>query len=277
MPSPFPGMDPYLEKPLHWPDVHHSLITYIRNALQPQIRPGYHARIEERVYITESSRTLYPDVFLIRRPVPVAEPVTVAAGMAAPRPEVRATGEIWSMPLFLTLPPDRQREPFVEIVYTAGGEVVTVIEVLSPANKRPGKGRRIYLRKQEEILDSLVHLVEIDLLSEGPVTVAFSEWGEENLLPHRYVVSVRRGPIHRGFEAYPIRLRDRLPNIRVPLRAPDPDVGLDLQAVFTQCYDDGDYAYLVDYRKPPPVSFSARDMVWMDGLLKEKGLRNSSA
>jgi len=258
-------MDPFLENPLHWPDLHHRLITYISNALQPQIRPRYHARVEERVYITESSRTLYPDVFLIRRPVPVA------AGMAAPQPE---RGDV---PVLLTLPPDEHREPFVEIVYTAGNEVVTVIEVLSPANKQPGEGRRLYLRKQKEIIASPVSLVEIDLLSEGPVTVAFSEWGRENLLPHRYEVSVRRGPIHRGFEAYPVQLRDRLPRIRVPLREPDPDVGLDLQAVFTPCYDDGDYAYLVDYRGPPPVPFSARDMVWIDGLLKEKGLRNTSA
>ena len=178
-------------------------------------------------------------------------------------------------PVVLTLPPVEHREPFVEIVHAAGDQVVTVIEVLSPANKTPGEGQRLYRRKQQEILGSPVNLIEIDLLAEGDLTVAISEEGLASLPPHRYLVSVKRGPDRYRFEVYPIPLTRRLPHFRVPLREPDPDVALDLQAVFTQCYDKGGYADLVDYRRKPPVALSPEEAAWVDGLLKGKGLRST--
>jgi len=261
-------MDPYLEDPIRWSDVHHSLITYIRNALQPQVRPRYRARIGERIYILHPPRALYPDVLLIQRPV--REPALV--DVATQAPEV-AVAEEELEPVILTLPPVEHREPFIEIVHAAGEEVVTVIEVLSPANKTAGEGHRLYRRKQQEILNSQAHLIEIDLLAEGMLTVAISEEGKASLPPHRYLVSVNRAPEKYRFEVYPIPLQRRLPRFRVPLREPDPDVPLDLQAVFTQCYDDGGYADFVDYQQPPPVTLSPEEAAWVDGLLKGKGLR----
>ncbi len=273
MPSPFPGMDPYLEDPVRWPDLHHSLITYIRNALQPQVRPRYHARIGERIYILQPPRALYPDALLIRRPI--REPSPVSAYAQAPQVAVTTEEEEGELePIILTLPPVEHREPFIEIVHAAGEEVVTVIEVLSPANKTPGEGHRLYHRKQQEILNSNAHLVEIDLLVEGLHTVAISEEGKASLPSHRYLVSVNRAPDKYRFEVYPIPLQRRLPHIRVPLREPDPDVMVDLQAVFTQCYDDGGYEDFIDYRQPPPVALSPEEAAWVDGLLKGKGLRN---
>lgn len=270
MPGPFPGMDPYLEDPARWPDVHQSLITYIRDALQPHLRPRYLARIGERVYIVAPPQAMYPDVVLIRRPAvreagavyAVAE-AEVAMETAEPSPDE---------PVIVTLPPTEHREPFVEIIH-AGGEVVTVIEVLSPANKTPGEGHRLYRRKQQEILETPVHLVEIDLLSTGEHTVAVPEETRAELRPHRYLVCVRRGPERHHFELYPIPLAKRLPRMRVPLKEPDPDVVLDLQGVFDRCYDNGGYAELVDYRKPPPVPLSPEEAAWVDGLLRGKSLR----
>jgi hypothetical protein len=273
MPSPFPGMDPYLEEPARWPDVHQSLITYIRDALQPQVRPRYHARMGERVYILQEPRAMYPDVILTQRPV--KEPAPVDVGTATP--QVAVDEEDSDTPTILTLPPVEYREPFVEIIHAAGDEVVTVIEVLSPANKTPGEGHRLYRRKQQEILDSPAHLIEIDLLSEGLHTVAISEEGQASLPPHRYLVGVKRAPERYRFEVYPIPLQRRLPRVRVPLREPDPDVALDLQAVFTRCYDNGGYADFLDYQQPAPVPFSPEEAAWVEGLLKGKGLRNSSA
>ena len=180
-------------------------------------------------------------------------------------------------PVILTLAPTEHREPFVEIVHAAGDEVVTVIEVLSPANKTPGEGHRLYRRKQQEILDSAVHLIEIDLLSEGLHTVAISEEGQGSLPRHRYLVSVKRAPERYRFEVYPIPLQRRLPRVRVPLREPDPDVMLDLQATFTRCYENGGYADFVDYRQPPPVSHSPEEAAWLEGLLQGQGLRDSRA
>lgn len=68
MSSPFPGMDPYLEDPALWQDVHQGLITYIRDELQPDIRPRYHARIGERLYVVQTGRNIYPDVTIAQRP-----------------------------------------------------------------------------------------------------------------------------------------------------------------------------------------------------------------
>lgn len=82
-----------------------------------------------------------------------------------------------------------------------------------------------------------------------------------------------------GMDPYledPVRLQRRLPHFRVPLQEPDPDVALNLQAVFAQCYDNGGYADFVDYGQPAPVSLSPEDATWTDGLLKGKGVRNNS-
>jgi hypothetical protein len=277
MPSPFPGMDPYLEDPVRWPDVHQSLITYIRDALQPQVRPRYHARMGERVYTLHPPHAMYPDVVLTRRPIKEA----AAAGLATQAPEGTAEEDEQEReidtPIVLTVQPVEHREPFVEIVHAAGNEVVTIIEVLSPANKAPGEGHRTYRRKQHELMDSSTHLIEIDLLSEGLLTVALPEEGWAFLPAHRYLVSVKRAPERYRLEVYPVPLQRRLPRIRVPLQEPDPDVPLDLQAAFTRCYDNGGYADLIDYREPPPVLLPPEEAAWADGLLKGKGIRNSPA
>ena len=271
MPSPFPGMDPYLEEPRRWPDVHQRLITYLTDALQPAIRPRYHARMGERVYIMNPPRSIAPDVFLIARPKPdvggrrVREP---GASYGAPAVEA-------DVPLLIDMPPVEYREPFVEIVQ-GDGEVVTVIEVLSPANKTPGEGYRQYRRKQEQLLASPLHLIEIDLLAAGLPTlfVAQSELvAVPPVPPHRYLISVRRGTEPDRFETYPVPLPNRLPRIRVPLIAPDPDVVLDVQAVFDRCYDNGDYAGLIDYHKEPTAPLSPDEATWLNALLQERGLR----
>lgn len=276
MPSPFPGMDPYLEEPGRWPDVHQGLITYIRDALQPLVRPRYHARMGERVYIVFPPRAIAPDVFLIGRPRPDVGGLRVreaAAAYTVPQAEPGVLSpEEADVPILLKLPPVEVREPFVQVVHS-DGEVVTVIEVLSPANKEPGEGHRQYRRKQQQLLNSPVNLVEIDLLSAGLPTIAVPPRERRTLPQHRYLISVRRGPEPGSLEAYPIPLPRRLPRIRVPLRAPDPDVVLDVQAVFDRCYDNGGYADLVDYRQPPPVSLTADEAAWMDELLRGKGLR----
>jgi hypothetical protein len=272
MPSPFPGMDPYLEDPVRWPDVHQRLITYIADAIQAQVRPRYHARMGERVYILQPPHAMYPDVVPTQHPIrepALAEVATQTAEAAAIDEELE--------PVVLTLAPVEHREPFVEIVHAASDEVVAVMEVLSPANKAPGEGHRLYCRKQQEILDSSAHLIEIDLLAEGLLTIAPSEEGIASLPPYRYLVSAKRAPDRYRFEVYPIPLQRRLPRVRVPLREPDPDVKLNLQAVFTQCYENGGYADLVDYRQPPAAALSPEEAAWVDGLLQGKGLRNGSA
>jgi hypothetical protein len=264
-------MDPYLEEPRRWPDVHQSLITYIRDALQPAVRPRYFARMGERVYIMNPPRAIAPDIFLIARP----KPDVGGRRVREPGPSYSAPAIEADVPIMIDMPPVEYREPFVEIVQ-GDGEAVTVIEVLSPANKTPGEGYRQYRRKQEQLLASSLNLIEIDLLAAGlpALFVAQTELvAVPPVPPHRYLVSVRRGTEPDRFETYPVALPNRLPRVRVPLTAPDPDVVLDVQWIFDRCYDNGDYAALLNYREDPTAPLSVEEATWLDTLLGERGLR----
>src|SRR5947209_1507782 len=169
MPSPFPGMDPYLENPALWRGVHHLLIADIDISLNALVRPRYVARIEERVYVAQTDRDVWPDVLVRDSP---------RTGKRSPRRTARARGGEGNgesdPPLLLTVEPVEVREAFVVIREVQGaGRIVTVIEVLSPSNKTRGTpGRRQYQEKQKEILHSRTHLLEIDLLRYGEYTAA---------------------------------------------------------------------------------------------------------
>jgi hypothetical protein len=187
-----------------------------------------------------------------------------------PPPYIADIGE-W----VLTAPLGEVREVFVEI-FTVPDEnrVIAVIEVLSPANKAAGsEGRRLYLAKQQQVLESQTHLVEIDFLRQGEHTVAVPlDWLLEQGY-WDYLVSLHRGGQGGRFEAWPVPLRQRLPRVHIPLADDDPDVVVDLQAVFDRCYDEGPYARRVDYRREPSVPLTRADAEWADQLLRERGLR----
>ncbi len=265
MPSPFPGMDPYLENPATWSDLHQSLITYIRDALQPELRPNYLARIGERVYVAETGRNIYPDVTLLGRPMRERRPESAGA-VAAPTAEAEVSPVVVREPFTLMLLSGEHREPYLEIIHSTGREVVTVIEVLSPANKTPGVGYEQYRKKQSEVLRSRAHLAEIDLLSQGLFVLAFDSDGgkrPDDVPRSRYLISVSRAPDRTVFDLYPLILPEPLPTFRIPLRAPDPDVLLNLQAVFDKCYENGRYADVTDYTQPPPVPLSLDEQHWV--------------
>ena len=273
MPSPFPGMDPYLEHPAWWGGVHQGMITYAREALNALLPPAYVADIGERVYVVQPNRSIYADLAVLEYPPAVREREGGYGGTAV------AVAE--SLPWVLTVEPAEIREVFVEIL-PIGDEsrVVTVIEVLSPSNKALGSdGRRLYQSKQREVLESQTHLLEIDLLRAGEHTVAPPEEALREAALHRrarwdYLVSLHRAGAGGRYEVWPIRLRDRLPSIYVPLAGDDPDVILDLQTLFDRCYDSGPYARRTDYRREPAHPLSGDDAEWAASLLRERGLRN---
>src|SRR5438132_1913444 len=183
MPSPFPGMDPYLEK--HWGDVHASLVTYARNQLQKVLPKDLRARVEERVVISGLSRaprSLYPDVGVIETEGKRRRAATGAASVAIAEPVVSE------------LPDEPETQTFVEIRdLSAESRVVTVLEVLSPSNKKPSDAQEQYLRKQLELLQARVSLVELDLLREGDWIVAVPIDRVKPRLRTTYRVVVRRG------------------------------------------------------------------------------------
>lgn len=261
MPSPFPGMDPYLEAPTVWPGLHISLIAAVKRHLQPLLVPGYYADIGERLYIEDVHHAIYPDLGIHRRPTG-EESRGGTATIVADEPTVVS----WDV---------RHREPYLEIRAVGSNEVVAVLEILSPSNKTPGaKGRDEYLRKQEEVLASPVHLIEIDLLRAGAPTAMVPPGRLWELSAHDYVVCVCRAQDRGQSEIYGVSLRGRLPRVRIPLRPPDSDVVLDLPAVFAECYEEGGYAYRIDYRQAPPdPPLRIDDQQWLDARLRKAGLR----
>ncbi len=250
MPCPFPGMDPYLERPEIWPDFHDSLVTYIREALQPQLRPRYAALCQNRLYVVENRRPIRPDVSIVHS-------TEQSRGVAV--------AELPDTPLVIEISDEEVFEPAIHIIEPAmGNRVVTAIEVLSPRNKAPGPGRESFLTKRQELLGAGAHFVEIDLLRDGERVLPFTSLELDReigvMMGSHYLVAVMRRP--RWYEYYAVTVRQRLPRIGVPLAHGDPDAILDLQAVFTRCWDTGPYPEVLRYDQPPPGTFSEEDSDW---------------
>lgn len=250
--SPFPGMDPYLEHPSLWPNVHQRLITYASDALQAQLAPRYYVSIGERVYLETPDRSIYPDLWVVERGG--ATKTTTPSALEADRPVV------------VVVEPVERREVFIEIQDPgAGHRVVTVVEVLSSSNKQPGEGRDLYLRKQAEILASDVHLVEIDLLRGGAPTVALPPAPSSSA---GYRVVVTRSTDRTRRELYQVSVRDRLPRVAIPLQPADPDAVLDVQAVLDEAYTKGAYGLRVDYATQPVPPLGTDDAAWARELVR---------
>jgi hypothetical protein len=261
-------MDPYLEP--FWGDVHSSLVLYARNQLQRVLPRDLRARVQERVFVDNppvGERDVYPDVRVVERGRPGPTPATATLA-----------GVSLAQPLILDLDDEPVTETFIEIIDIGSGrQVVTVIEVLSPANKRPGNGQDLYLKKQAELLGGKVSLVEIDLLRAGKPVLAVTPGHMRRLHSTPFRVVVRRGWKPSQAEFYPVPLRERLPAIRIPLRETDSDVPLDLQSILDHGYDDGGYQDDLDYETDPNPPLEADDAAWADALLREKGLRRRHA
>jgi hypothetical protein len=158
----------------------------------------------------------------------------------------------------------------VEIRTSDEHQLITVIEILSPVNKSPGHEAYLdYHRKRRDLLRSAAHLMEIDLLRGGKRPPL-----ERPVPPAPYYVVLSRADRRPTVEVWPIQLADKLPVLPVPLLEPDPDVALDLGAAVAAVYERGAYGQQIDYRQPPPSSpLSQAEAAWLDGLLRESGVR----
>jgi hypothetical protein len=285
MPSPFPGMDPYLEGHNVWPGVHHRLITAIGDDLASQVAPRYYVDIEQRTYIVEVDREEFlgrPDVAIITAPSevkPVGDLTWRAHGeedrltIAAPL-EMEPVGEggvataVASVPQTVTLPLfEEVREGYLEIRDAQTHEVVTVIEVLSPTNKVPGEGRREYEAKRRHVLHTLTNLVEIDLLRAGePMEMRPTPKSD-------YRILVRAGWEPARARVYAFSLRQPLPEVTVPLRQGEKEPLLALGRLLSEVYDRARYDLRLDYRYPPEPPLATEDLLWADELLYAAGRR----
>ncbi len=260
MPSPFPGMDPYVEDPVMWADVHHELISVARATLNRQILPKYVAAIDERVYLLDEDDPDHayqrvPDLRVFEAPVPSAAPQTSIAVAEAMEP------------IKVVLLDDQVREPFLQILDAASKQVVTIIEVLSPWNKQKGSpGRKSFTAKRREVMNSPTHWVEIDLLRQGERVRS-----RPSLKRYDYIVHACRADDDRQSVVWPIRLRQRLPVITIPLRKGDADARLNLQDILHEVYDRGGYERRIDYKADPVPPLSGENAVWAREWLKGKG------
>lgn len=250
MPSPFPGMDPYLEGHL-FPDVHNSLAYLIKIQLAPRLSERYTVHLNnytvEDTSPAEDIGIMYPDVEVFQRDKTVNEPPQLTYGLQL-TPETAVLPDIKPVEVHI---------PVVEIHDRKQNVLVTAIEILSPVNKRH-PGLQPYREKRERLHRAGVHLIEIDLLRRGERPVVHP------LLPKaHYLVTLVRAGLGQT-QVWAMSIKDPLPVIPVPLKSPDPDVLLDLRQAMKDLYDQGAFHKSINYTEmPPPPAFTAEETVWM--------------
>ena len=265
MAGPFPGMDPYLEDPAAWQGYHNALIAYLWSAILTILPEAYDAAMEDRCYIVMPERDIVPDLTIF--------PLIHAA---SPGRRNSASVAEADTPLILRFQPIEVHEVFLNIYRRGDRErVITAIELLSPTNKAANtEGGRQYRSKQQQVLQSWTHLLEIDLLRAGAHMLAVAEEPLRENGRWDYLVCLHRSGEPASLEVWPRTIRERLPRISIPLTGDDPDLILDLQAVLDRFYDEGHFLRRINYRQEPIPPLRAEDAAWADSLLRSQNLRN---
>lgn len=250
MPTPFPGMDPYLEHHSLWPNVHNSLLVAIRDELAVRLRPRYYVAIEERIYQVDMTGMIFagrPDVMLVRE---TATPYQSDVATLVPV-EIMIVEDV--------------AESYLEIRTVNGDQVVTVLELLSPANKRDGDGRQHYLFKRANIQSSPAHLVEIDLLRGWePMPL------RKQPPPSDYRILISRAGQRPRADLLPFSLRQAIPPFALPLLPGDEEPIVRLNPILHALYDRAGYDLRIDYSKSPDPPFSDEDRAWAMTLMEER-------
>jgi hypothetical protein len=243
-------MDPYLERPSLWPDVHLGLIRAIQVTLTRLLAPRYFVMVEERTYLAAMDPMSFlgrPDAAVVGLPGPAA------AG--APPAAVGPAGSV--APLVVDLPMiDEIRERYLEIRDTGAAQVITVIEILSPSNKLPGDGRAQYLRKRESVLGSQSNLVEIDLLRSGQPMPTYRGPQAD------YRVLVSRAWQRPHAHLYAFGVQELIPACPIPLRRGEDEPMLDLGDLLHRSYDEARYDLRIDYGRPPDPPLPQETAAW---------------
>lgn len=260
MPSPFPGMNPYLEHPDRWSTVHNRLIVALADVLTPQLLPKYQVDIEKRVYELIGANSLFvgrPDVTVQRPRTPALDVSTNIA-----------VSESSAKPVKVMVPMlEEVREAYLEIKEAATQTVITAIEILSPSNKR-GEGRQKYEQKRQQVLSSRTHLVEIDLLRDGDPLPTLGDGGQS-----RYRILVSRSDTRPTADLYPFNLSEPIPTFVLPLQPSDEEPTVPLQKLLNEIYERSGYDYFIDYTADPLPPLTEDERVWIDGVLRQRGLR----
>ncbi|MBI3412352.1 MAG: DUF4058 family protein [Planctomycetes bacterium] len=222
MPSPFPGMDPYLEDEKLWPTFQHQVVHCLYQILLPGLMDRYRARVGQRHYVNEQA-------------------------------------------LFTSVMREEHHEQFIEIRQRSDGKLITLVDLVSPANKTTPGGRQAYLDKRREGRASNSNLVEIDLVLQGQPML---DYAREGLPEWDYAVTVTRSTQPERYEIYTATMEKRLPRFRLPLAADDRDTVVDLQAAFVRAFDQGNFAEAIDYENDPSTRLTEANKKWLDERLR---------
>ena len=140
------------------------------------------------------------------------------------------------------------REAYIEIILRSNEQLVTLLEVVSPSNKTTTAGREAFLNTWQQAKVAGANLVEMDFVLQGQPMLEHSRQG---LPTWDYVITVDRASHPERYEIYTATLQKRLPRFRVPLAAWDRDTVLDLQTIFSRCYERANFGGLINYRDAP--------------------------
>jgi hypothetical protein len=166
--------------------------------------------------------------------------------------------------------PEEVRESYLEIREIETGLVVTVIELLSPKNKKAGPGRIAYETKRQQVLRSLAHLVEIDLLrADTPMPML----GQS--APSRYRILISLAHQRPRANLYSLSLQTPIPLFKVPLRRGESEPTLDLQRLIHEVYDRAGFAFVMDYNRMLSPRLTQADQTRLTQHLQSQGLINS--
>lgn len=276
MPSPFPGMDPYVEERYDWSAFHAEFIVDIARRIRRALPKGFIARVEQSLAV-EGPDTA---IFATARNVPDSRQPDVTifetergGGVATLTAKVTALTRPLVEPEIVTQ--DELQQRFVRIYDRrhGGREVVAIIELLSPTNKDGAEGTAQYKRKQREARESGIHLLEIDLLRYGTHVVYVPKTVLEESGAYDYLITLAHADYPVEYRFWRVGVRDKLPALALPLTSDVAPVPLDLQAVFDTCYDEAGLGDAVDYIQEPEPPLSPDDAIWADGLLRSAGLR----
>ena len=256
-------MNPYLEAPQLWSELHSRLIVAIADALNPQILPKYRAAVERRIYEMSDGESILVGI----------PDVSVTQGISRPSQDEISNniGMLTPQPTIVTLPmPEAVRESYLEIREIETGLVVTVIELLSPKNKKAGPGRIAYETKRQQVLRSFAHLVEIDLLRTGTPMPMLGQSA-----PSLYRILISLAHQRPRANLYSLSLQTSIPIFKVPLCRGESEPTLDLQRLIHEVYDRAGFAFVIDYNRMLSPRLTQANQTWLTEHLQSQGLINS--
>ena len=263
MPVLFPGMNPYLEHPDLWPEVHQRFVQALADLLEQQIPTRYDVAVRKRIY-----RMSAEDELVVGQTEPLHGPLaqpSIAKGTATNGSAVAVRSQ--PIPVYVPVPQE-VREDYIEICEPDAGEVVTVIEVLTPKKKRAGRGRELYEQHRESILGSPAHFVEIDLLRGWEPLSVYGPDGDSD-----YRILVSRNEMRPKAELYAWVVNDPIPLFSLPLMRSQEGLVIDLKQALDKACERSGYDLIIDYQKAPLPPLRREETYWLEKFLQQFGLR----